>query len=68
MQFSGRMRDRLYDEQREALMEAVAAAGLEAAGPPVLAQYDPPWTPGLLRTNEVLIPLMQSPAISAAGD
>lgn len=65
LRFSGRMRDGLYQEQRAALEAALAAAGLEAAGPPVLAQYDPPWKPGFLRTNEVLIPLAPGPALSA---
>jgi len=30
---------------------------LLAAGDPFLAYYDPPWTPGPLRRNEVLLPL-----------
>lgn len=30
---------------------------LQAAGPPFSAYYDPPWTPGFLRRNEVLIPV-----------
>lgn len=31
--------------------------GLSAAGEPFLAYYDPPWTPGPRRRNEVLVPV-----------
>lgn len=37
------------------LRAKIAALGLEAAGEPIHAGYDPPWTPGPLRRNEVLI-------------
>lgn len=46
-------------EDRKARLEElrgeIAARGLEAAGEPVHAGYDPPWTPGPMRRNEVLI-------------
>lgn len=35
----------------------MAEQKLSAAGEPVFAYYDPPWTPTFLRRNEVLIPL-----------
>lgn len=31
--------------------------GLVAAGEPIVAQYDPPWTPPFMRRNEIHIPL-----------
>lgn len=34
---------------------------LKSAGPPVLAQYDPPWILWFMRRNEVLIPIEKSP-------
>lgn len=37
------------------LRKKVAALGLQTAGDPIYAGYDPPWTPGPLRRNEVLI-------------
>lgn len=40
-----------------ALVDAMSGAGLAPAGPPRIAQFDPPWIPGPLRTNEVLIPV-----------
>lgn len=35
----------------------MAQQGLQAGGPPFRASYDPPWTPGPLRRNEVLVPV-----------
>ena len=35
----------------------MAQQGLQAGGPPFRASYDPPWTPGPLRRNEVLVPI-----------
>lgn len=40
-----RLVDRLTKDQRA------------MAGPPELAQYDPPWTPPFMRRNEILVPL-----------
>jgi hypothetical protein len=31
--------------------------GLKASGTPLYAGYNPPWTPGFLRRNEILIPV-----------
>jgi hypothetical protein len=60
-QFSGRMDDQLRAEREAELLEALAVAGLEPAGEAVIAQYNPPWIPGFLRRNEVLIPLAEAP-------
>jgi hypothetical protein len=39
------------------LREWMDARGLAAAGPPFFAYYDPPWIPGFLRRNEVMVPV-----------
>ena len=39
------------------LLERITKEGLEAVGDPVYAGYDPPWTPALMRRNEVLLKL-----------
>ncbi len=39
------------------LREKLAALGLETVGNPIHAGYDPPWTPGPVRRNEVLLRL-----------
>ncbi len=51
-----------WDEARTARETARLYAwmrerGLEPAGAPEIARYDPPWTPPFLRRNEVLVPL-----------
>lgn len=57
LRFSGRADDRVLQAQTAELVERLARAGLHAAGEPELAQYDPPWIPGPLRRNEVIVPL-----------
>ena len=37
------------------LREKMIAEGLMAEGSPLFAGYDPPWTPGPMRRNEVLL-------------
>lgn len=55
--YSGRWTEQRYDEMEGKLRGAMAARGLTAAGPPVLARYNPPMMPWFLRRNEVLIPV-----------
>jgi hypothetical protein len=33
----------------------MTAADLRVLSPPVFAYFDPPWTPGFLRRNEVML-------------
>ena len=40
----------------------IRTQGLATTGVPTFAYFDPPWTPGFLRRNEVMIPLAE-PAI-----
>lgn len=37
------------------LLASLTVAGLEPVGEPVVAQYNPPWTPPPFRTNEVMV-------------
>ncbi len=41
------------------LMESLKKAGKNTEGKPIFAYYDPPWTPAMLRRNEVLIRLAE---------
>ena len=44
--------------QKEAELRAIMMRdGLKASGPMQIARFDPPWKPGFLRHNEVIIPL-----------
>ena len=36
------------------LQDWMAVEGLSVLSPPVFAYFDPPWTPGFLRRNEVM--------------
>lgn len=53
--FSGRTSDALEKESIEKLRAWMAANKIEGSGEPLFAYYNPPWTPGPLRRNEVLI-------------
>jgi len=55
--YSGTWSEESYEEALAKLQAAMARAGLRAAGEPVWARYDPPWTPWFLRRNEILIPV-----------
>jgi hypothetical protein len=55
--FSGGRNGKNEARAREALAAWMSAQGLEAAGEPVFAYYNGPFTPGFLRRNEVLVPL-----------
>jgi len=55
--FSGRARQAQFGESVSKLQTWMMRHDLSPIGSPVLAVYDPPWTPGFMRHNEVLIPL-----------
>jgi hypothetical protein len=61
LRFSGLMSDHAAASQTAALMSILKTQALQADGPPILAQYDPPWTLWFLRRNEVLIPVKSRP-------
>ncbi|MFD1563366.1 SOUL family heme-binding protein [Haloarchaeobius amylolyticus] len=43
------------DRQRKRLLEALSQRGIETRGRPVVLQYNDPWTPPFMRTNEVAV-------------
>ena len=57
VRFSGVATDAALAAREAELRRWMAAKGLAAAGAPVFAYYNDPWTPGFLRRNEVLIPV-----------
>ena len=60
-QFSGRSTESKFAEQLGGLLRRVAEqSSLEVTGPPRCARFDPPWKPGFLRRNEVLIPVART--------
>ena len=58
--YSGRWTLANYRDSETLLRERIKSRGLIARGEPVLARYNPPFTPWFMRRNEVLIPVVQS--------
>lgn len=57
IRFSGQADDEKIKEEFKKLMDFVAEKKLDAGREPILAFYNPPWIPGFLRRNEILLPL-----------
>ena len=55
IRYSGTWSESRYQEHLVKLRSAMVREGLQAAGEPVWARYDPPFKPWFLRTNEILI-------------
>jgi len=55
LRFSGRMEDVSLEELENELRQWMKQQNLVATGPVEFAGYDPPWTPGFLRRNEILM-------------
>ena len=53
--YSGVANAKNFAERTAELRAWITAKGLKARGEPVLAQYNPPWTPWFMRRNEVQI-------------
>jgi len=59
--YSGRWTASNYRDNEALLRERIKARGLITRGEPVLARYNPPFTPWFMRRNEVLIPVARRP-------
>lgn len=55
LSFSGRAPEAKAAEKKAELAAKLAADGFTAKGESILCQYNPPWTPPFMRTNEVWI-------------
>ena len=53
--FAGRSSSADRKKKLAELRVLIKAKGLTASGSPIFAGYDPPWTPGPMRRNEVLM-------------
>lgn len=61
IRFAGRMNSESIKQAEDKLRGWIKKRGLSADGPREYAGYDPPWTPGPFRRNEVLIRLQSHP-------
>ena len=59
--YSGRWTESNYRDHEMLLRERINSRELIARGDPVLARYNPPFTPWFMRRNEVLIPVAGQP-------
>ncbi len=64
---SGRMDTAVFTEEAAQLEAAVRASGLTPIGPATLAVYNGPLTPGLLRRNEVMVPVARQEGAPCVG-
>jgi hypothetical protein len=55
IRFSGRARDEMLAQKLDELLEFLAANDYRVIGEPQYAYYDPPWTLGPFRRNEVML-------------
>ena len=57
IRFAGRINDESFAKAEKELREWMGVKGLSGIGDVEFAGYDPPWTPGPFRRNEILIRL-----------
>ena len=57
IRYSGTWSEKAYKKQLSELLGWMQAENLEAAGEPVWARYNAPFTPWFMRRNEILIPI-----------
>lgn len=55
LRFSGRSSAADRKKKLTELKALIKAEGLTASGAPIFAGYNPPWTPGMMRRNEVMM-------------
>jgi len=60
IRFSGSWSEERFQEHTEQLLTWLRERSLIVTGMPVVARYDPPWTPWFMRRNEVLVELQGS--------
>ena len=55
VRFPGRLKDNLFERKEKEIRSVLERDGIAPKSNSVAAQYDPPWVPGFLRRNEILI-------------
>jgi hypothetical protein len=59
--YSGSWSEARYREQEWHLLDALQRNGLQPRGAPIYARYNSPFSRPMLRRNEILVPLAESP-------
>ncbi len=60
VRYSGTWSRQRYERNLARLREWIKGQGLAAAGEPIWARYNPPFTPWFLRRNEILMPVEEN--------
>jgi hypothetical protein len=61
IRFSGFFRQDRIQKNKQRLSQWLQEQGIETEGDFIVAGYNPPWVPGFLARNEVLIPIKTEP-------
>lgn len=68
VRFSGGWSEERFQDHTERLLSWLGERGIAVTGVPVLARYDPPWTPWFMRRNEILVEVIPDrEAVPEAG-
>lgn len=57
IRFSGSWKEKRYSRRKDELDAWIEKNGFRVTGEPVWARYNPPFLPGFLKRNEILIPI-----------
>jgi hypothetical protein len=59
LRFSGVTTASRVQEHEDKLRHILSSAGIQTVGPLQIARFDPPWKPGFMRHNEVILEIVE---------
>ncbi len=65
LRFSGWVGASKAEQKKMEFAKILDRDQLQTIGPPILAQYNPPWTPPFMRRNEILVELAPRPGLES---
>jgi predicted transcriptional regulator YdeE len=66
VRYAGLNTEHRINQETRRLVDWIGSQKVHAIGTPELARYNPPWTLPMFRRNEILIPIINSPATSSS--
>ncbi|MDX2175392.1 MAG: heme-binding protein [Candidatus Sumerlaeia bacterium] len=67
LRFAGVASERDVETRKAELLKSIEGSGWRPEGEPTVYYYDPPFTPGMFRRNEVLVKVAEEPKADAAA-